>query len=469
VLATSETGTGGESSLLGGDRAAVEALGARIGTTRVPPDPGGVIRRVATQAGGFDALSVVAAEHHLGRAIPRSPTPELIDYAGPAGTIETVRFADLLAGRAPTEVLRDRTVLVGPSAGAVGDLFPTPVSQNEFMPGAEIQANATLTAIEGFQLGEAGSVVVVVLILAAAAVPAVAGTLRDWWAGVALVAVAAAALLVGAQLAFLAGTIVPVTAPGLTLGVAAVGMVGARAAAGALERRHMREVFGRFVGDSVVEQALAQAGDDLRLGGREVDATVLFSDLRGFTGFSESLPPARVIEVLNRYLESMSDAILGHGGTLISYMGDGIMAVFGAPVAQPDHADRAVAAAEEMAGPRLDEFNAWLRETGVDHRFAVGIGVNSGPVLSGNVGSARRLEYTAIGDTTNTAARLEGMTKGTGHAVFVAESTYERLAAPDGLAPVGELPVRGRAAPVRVWTVQPPPMSASPPPSAASP
>jgi adenylate cyclase len=151
----------------------------------------------------------------------------------------------------------------------------------------------------------------------------------------------------------------------------------------------------------------------------------------------------------------MSDAILDHGGTLTSYMGDGIMAVFGAPVAQPDHADRAVAAASEMVGDRLRGFNDWLAEGGVEHRFQMGVGINSGPVLSGNVGSARRLEYTAVGDTTNTASRLEGMTKGTPHTVFVADSTHRRMRSADGLVAVGDLEVRGRDQPIRVWALSP--------------
>jgi adenylate cyclase len=161
-----------------------------------------------------------------------------------------------------------------------------------------------------------------------------------------------------------------------------------------------------------------------------------------------------VVEVINQYLGEMSDAILGHGGTLVSYMGDGIMALFGAPLEQPDHADRAVAAAREMLETRLPRFNAWLRAQGFEHEFRMGIGLNSGHVMSGNVGSERRLEYTAIGDTTNTAARLEGMTKDTPHDLFVADSTRARLhRAPEDLVYVDELPIRGKQSTIRVWTL----------------
>ena len=188
-------------------------------------------------------------------------------------------------------------------------------------------------------------------------------------------------------------------------------------------------MFARFVPDAVVDQVLTRATEegDPRLGGERMDATVLFSDLRGFTSFAEARDPEQVIDVLNRYLTAMSDAILDHDGTLVAYMGDGIMAVFGAPVAPPDHADRR--SPRRAMLERLEQFNAWIRERGLGDGFKMGIGLHSGPVMSGNVGSARRLEYAAIGDTTNTAARLEGMTKGTPYQLFVGEPTRSACAA----------------------------------------
>jgi adenylate cyclase len=135
-------------------------------------------------------------------------------------------------------------------------------------------------------------------------------------------------------------------------------------------------------------------------------------------------------------------------------MGDGIMAVFGAPLQQDDHADRAVEASREML-ERLQGFNGWLREQGLHDGFKMGIGLNSGPVMSGNVGSERRLEYTALGDTTNTAARLEGMTKGTPHQLYVSDTTYQALTRPaEDLIAVGEAEVRGRKAKVQLWSLR---------------
>src|SRR5262249_54478972 len=158
---------------------------------------------------------------------------------------------------------------------------------------------------------------------------------------------------------------------------------------------------------------------------------VLFSDLRGFTSYSETREPAEVVEVLNVYLGEMTDAIMDHGGTLVSYAGDGIMAVFGAPLEQDDHAGRAIAAPRQMPAGRLPAFCRWMQESGHGEGFQMGIGLNSGEVMSGQVGSERRREYTTIGDTTNTASRLEGMTKGTEHSVFIADSTKEARVKPE--------------------------------------
>ncbi len=220
-----------------------------------------------------------------------------------------------------------------------------------------------------------------------------------------------------------------------------------------LEREQVRGVFSRFVPEPIVDEVLAHADEELRLGGERCVTTVLFADLRGFTTFAEHRSPHTVIDVLNRYLTTMSDVILDHGGTLVSYMGDGIMAVFGAPIELVDHADRAVSAAREMATHALARFNDWLREESISPGFRIGIGLNSGPVMAGNVGSKRRLEYAAIGDTTNTAARLEAMTKGGSHMVLVSDSTRAMLTSPvHDLLHVEEKEIRGRQGRVVVWS-----------------
>jgi adenylate cyclase len=322
------------------------------------------------------------------------------------------------------------------------------------MAGPEIWANAVSTLARGVPLKDAaGWVNLLVTILLGVLAPL--GSLRLQPLRALLDSlVAAIAYTVAVQIAFDNGWILSFVYPLLALTVATLGTLAVLYLSETIERERVHDLFARFVPSEVVAQVVARTDDNLRLGAVERDCTVLFSDLRGFTSFSEKQPAQAVIEVVNCYLNEMTEAILGAGGTLVAYMGDGIMALFGAPLEQPDHADRALAAATEMIGLRLQRFNAWLAENGHDHVFVMGVGINSGLVMAGNIGSERRVEYTALGDTTNTASRLEGMTKGSGHMLFVADSTRERLSDPEGaLVLVGELEVRGRVQAVPVWTL----------------
>ena len=157
----------------------------------------------------------------------------------------------------------------------------------------------------------------------------------------------------------------PVAAPLAALVVGTLATLAVDLATGLRARERMRGAFARFVPAQIVDDVIERTGDDYRLTGDRLEATVLFCDLRGFTSLAESLDAERVIEVLDRYLTEMSDAILDQDGTVVSYMGDGIMAVFGAPIADDAHAAKAVAAAREMIGPRLEAFNAWLAAEGV--------------------------------------------------------------------------------------------------------
>jgi adenylate cyclase len=219
-----------------------------------------------------------------------------------------------------------------------------------------------------------------------------------------------------------------------------------------LERERLHDVFARFLPEGVVEEVLSRGGDDPRIGGTRVEATVVFCDLRGFTAFAERTPPDRVIDALNRYLGEMADAVLDAGGTLVGFLGDGMMAVFGAPIPDPGHADRALAAVRVMLTERLPRFNEWAREQGFGDGFRMGVGLNSGTIMSGNVGSERRLEYTAIGDTVNTASRIEQLTKEYPFEALLSEDTQRLLTVPaHDLVFIGDVAIRGRNAPTALW------------------
>ncbi len=219
-----------------------------------------------------------------------------------------------------------------------------------------------------------------------------------------------------------------------------------------LERARVRDVFMRFLPEPIVDEVMTTNGGALSLVGVRRVGSVLFSDIRGFTTFAEAKSPGVVVTVLNRYLTEMSDAVLDNGGTLVAFRGDGIIAVFGAPIESADHADRAVAVARDMVTTRLQRFNDWLRAEGHGEGFRIGVGVASGPFMSGNIGSERRLEYSAIGDTVNTASRIESLTKELSWSVLVDEATWRLVAsAVDDLEFVDEVEIRGRRARIKLW------------------
>jgi adenylate cyclase len=467
VMASTEFNAAGQSAVFGGPPGQKFARTV-VGNGNVINDPDGVVRRMYYEQQGVKPLGVVAYERLTGKKVTRSDLggdTTYVDYAGPGGTIKRVSYSHVCPGcgqdsqgrpvkvpQAPAGYFKGKIAVVGPIAPTLQDIHETPY--DAVMPGAEYQANVLETAREGFPLHESPTWLdIVLIVLLGFVAPLASIRLRVW--GIAVAIAVGIVYTVIVQLAFNGGTVMSYTYPIGALLLASVGSLAVHYVTEAFERERVREVFSRFVPESVVGDVLEES-DGARLGGVGRHATVMFSDLRGFTSFAEQFAPDQVIHILNRYLTAMvDDAIMPHGGTLVDYMGDGIMAVFGAPIEMADHADRALAAARAKLR-ELDRFNQWIRaEYGSEKSFRMGIGLNSGEVMSGNVGSEKRLAYTAIGDTTNTAARLEGMTKDSDHMLFMAESTKNALSAPpDDLTAVGEYEIRGRVEKLSIWSVE---------------
>jgi adenylate cyclase len=454
VLATTVVDDRGRPTVFGGPEV-LRDLRTRAAHAGFETDPGRVVRRMSPELEGLETFPVASVEVAQGTEVDHGSFPERawIDFHG-RSNVSRIPFHRVIRGQAPRASYEDKIVIVGATAPSLQDVHPTSVSGEEFMYGAEIQANAISTLLRDFPLGEApGWTTVALIVLFGTIGPLLAlrfGPVRAALAGLLLVAAYAALV----QVLFNRGTIVSLLYPEASLVLGLVGGLGVGLVVNAFEKERVRDLFSRFVPEQVVDEVLKDVDEDLRLGGERAVVTVLFSDIRGFTSFAETKPPEVVIDVLNRYLTTMTDVILGHGGTIVCFMGDGIMAVFGAPIEHRDHADRALAAARDMTGHALDDFNEWMREEGYGGGFRMGVGLNSGAVMAGNVGSERRLEYTVIGDTTNTASRLEGMTKGTPHMIFMSEATRSMLTheQPD-LVNAGDLVVRGRQLHVTVWSI----------------
>jgi adenylate cyclase len=455
VLSTTEVGKDGSTNIFGGH---IGASGARAANGLIPLDADGVSRRFPHEIQGLKTFAVVAAEGKLGQRVEQSAFPGTdawIDYAGPPGRVPFISFSRVYYGTFDPASVRGKVVVVGATAPTLQDVHPTSTSGGENMSGPEIQANAIDTVLRSFPLKSAPSWLNILAIFVLGMVPALlALRFSAIWTIIGSLLLGGIYAVV-AQLAFNHGRILAFVYPLAALAVSTVGALAVHYLLAAFERQRTRDTFARFVPEEVVNQVLTHTGEGLRLGGARVYGTCMFTDLRGSTQFAESLPPETVVEVINRYLGELTEAILGHGGTLISYLGDGFMAVFGAPIEQEDHADRAVAAAREILGERLPRFNEWLRAEGHGDGFRIGVGLNTGPFMAGNVGSEKRLEYTAMGDTINTASRLEGLTKGSDFYLLMADSTRDALVRPlDDVVPVGEVEVRGREAKLTVWSLE---------------
>jgi adenylate cyclase len=447
VLSATEVDSHGKTNVFGG----YLPPGARAADGVFPVDSDGVMRQMVNFHQGLVTFGPATAAMALGKPLPRGDATHWINFAGPPGTVKTYSYSQVYFNKVPKDAFTGKVVVVGDTDPIDQDIHNT--SAGQVMPGPEVEANAIETALHGFPLNSAPRWLNVLLIVLLGMLPVLMIRVGAVWATIAAIA-AGALYAVVVQFAFNHGVVLVFVYPLLALAVSAVGIIVVFYVLEAFERAMTRDVFARFVPETVVDQVLLRTHGELRLGGEKVFGTVMFTDLRGFTTFSEGREADLVISLLNRYLSSMSDAVLAHGGTLVTYTGDGMMAVFGAPLPQEDHADRGLAAAREMLEVRLPAFNQWLAEQGYDYKFKMGVGLNSGEFMSGNVGSERRLEYTAIGDTINTASRIEGMTKGTPYALYLAGSTKDSFVnPPDDLIYIDEMAVRGRAHTIPIWSL----------------
>jgi len=342
----------------------------------------------------------------------------------------------------PADEFRGKVVVVSADAAGLGDRRVTSLSS--IQPGAEILG----TAIENLKNGRhmryapawwpaaIGLVLLTGLFLAFRR----GVDMRATGAGLA----AASIVLLGASW-MLAGRLVLL--PVLTPLVAAWTFYAWAALSEYLRERRQRQaavsMFSRFVNPHVVAQLLDQGG--IQTARRDV--TLLFSDIRGFTTLSETRSPEEVVDLINRYFSLQVDVIWRHGGTLDKYIGDCIMAIWGAPLDNAAHAKAAVACALDMA----DTLQAFKKELGAEHlEFDVGIGLHSGPAVVGLIGSEKRREYTAIGDTVNLASRIEGLTKDAKRRILVSKDTAELCGDAFEFVSCGTFPVKGRAQPVEL-------------------
>ena len=219
------------------------------------------------------------------------------------------------------------------------------------------------------------------------------------------------------------------------------------------EKRKVAKLFGRYVSRDVYSQLMADP-DQAELGGKRREMTVLFSDIRGFTSVTERGDPEELVRQLNEYFSRMVEIVFRHKGTVDKFVGDMVMALFGAPLDDPDHADHAVQAAVAMVRELADLNRAWAARGMV--QLDIGVGVNSGDMIAGNIGSASIMSYTVIGDNVNLGARLETLNKEYKTRIIISEATRARLTGGFQTRPLGDVVVKGKTTAVKVFEVQVP-------------
>ena len=457
----------------------LQVASARFGFVNLRFDSDGSVRRFAPlmNAGGqvLKSFGVAVAErfrrHELLRVTAdglRAPLHDdrrvpverdgslLINFAAPPDTFPTVSYVRVLNGSTPPAVFKDKIVMVG-AAVESGDAFFTPFHSRllpetrRLMSGVEVHANVTDMILRGQYLTRAGWPWTLGLWLTLGAAAAVLIAWRRPWLALAALVAAIIAQLAGAYACFVM----------LDVWLAAAGpLMSASVVWGVIvfyglvtegrERRFVRSVLDVYVAPAVIEEVIDQR-IDLALGGKRRPLTILFADVRGFTGLSERIPPETVVSILGEYFAAMSEIVLRHRGTLDKFIGDAVMAFWGAPTPDPDDPLLAVRAAIEMqaATRRL----AVSIQERFGEAFAIGIGINTGDAVVGHIGSPQRITYTAVGDPVNLASRVEAMTRQYDADILLTQFTYDRVKYDVDAELLGFLPIRGRQDPVAVYRV----------------
>ncbi|WP_138385756.1 adenylate/guanylate cyclase domain-containing protein [Rhizobium hidalgonense] len=440
--------------------------GAVTGIASIDLSGDGIFRRIPGYEDGFAAMLAKTS----GATHASVPAGQLIQSLGPARSYPTVSYYQALdpENLLPPDYFKNRVVLVGlslqnaPEIDKRGvDAFATPytVHTGKLVSGVEIQATIYDNIRAGLSIAEArlptvAACILISVLLAAATVWRSTGWLT--------IVTSAAALLAFAAVSFAGIRLAHVFVSPLGPTVAYISVVFGQAAFDyAEERRNKRQIiraFAQYISPDLVKR-LSNDPSQLKLGGERRTLSVLFSDVRGFTTIAETLKddPEQLTGLINRLLTPLSDVVMDHGGTIDKYMGDCIMAFWNAPLDDPDHALHAVRASLAMQAA-ISRLNSQLeREAAISgrkpHVLKMGVGINTGECIVGNMGSTRRFDYSCLGDSVNLASRLEGASKNYGVALLLGEETARLVTETYIVVELDRIIVKGRTLPSPVFTV----------------
>jgi len=418
--------------------------GIRTGVVNIFTDTDGISRRIPLELQGRESFTVAAYETYLGRELSAADASLLVNYAGPPGTFTTYSASDVILGRVSSSQFADKLVIVGATAPDLHDDYLVPTSQGNRMPGVEIHANAVRTLLTKQYLRHQSFASLALLIFLFSALVGLALTyLRYLLAGPLLVGLWILHAVI-AIFIFHQGIILNLVYPGMTLIVTSLVCVSYVATREKQHRARVQSLFGKYVSKDIVTHLLENE-DAVKLGGEEREITAMFADIRGFTAMSENMTPHEVINMLNHYFGDMTDIIFKHKGTLDKFIGDCLFAVWGSPLENKDHALHAIEACLEIQKVISDRDHPGVPP------IDLGIGMCSGPAVIGNMGSPQRQEFTALGDTVNTASRMAG--KAEGGQIVITQSTYDLVKDHVRVKKLEPVKVKGKEKPLQIYLV----------------
>lgn len=366
------------------------------------------------------------------------------------GSIEHFPIYKVLNGEIPVEYFKDKIVLIGPYAVGLGDAFYTPLDHSSPMYGVEIHANIIQNLLNSnFKENVPDAIQIVILILLGIICYLIFSKLKPITSFIIGVVFIITYLFIG-KLIFNMGFIIQLFYTTALIIIIYITMLVSNYISEYLDKKRIRDLFGRYVEPKVVNKILDGGKDSVKLGGERRNISVLFVDIRGFTPLSEKCEPEEIVEILNRYLDLTSRSIFNNQGTVDKFIGDATMAIFNAPLDLEDHAFKAVQAAWEMKQGADELQKELLEKYGRSVQF--GIGVNTGDAVVGNIGSKMRMDYTAIGDTVNTSARLESNAKP--GQILMSQATYELVKDRVIVSNLGEIKVKGKEQGINIFQLE---------------
>ncbi|MCR5226888.1 MAG: adenylate/guanylate cyclase domain-containing protein [Eubacterium sp.] len=431
-----------------------------IGFSNVSQDSDGTVRRIipvekysGTDQKMFSSIMYEKYCEYSGVKPNKVPTDKYgrsnINYSGRPGDYEYISMIDMLNGTIDTRAFKDSIVLVGAYAPGMRDSFKAPTSGSQQMYGVEIHANILQSYIQGrFSVNGNRVVYIILVVIIAMLLHFLFRKLKPWQSLILLL------VTIGAEV----GILMAINNSGHTYSIIYLPVILVLSYIYSLAMNYIYEkarkkkvlnAFKKYVAPEIIDE-ISKSGDfQIKLGGENRDIAVLFVDIRGFTTMSEVLEPEQVVEILNEYLSLTTKSIFDNSGTLDKFVGDATMAVFNSPFDLPDYEFKAVCAAMDIVNGGKALEKTLMEKYGRTVGF--GVGVNVGPAVVGNIGCEFRMDFTAIGDTVNTAARLEANAKK--GQVLISDALYERVKDRVEVAEIGEIPLKGKSKGVFVYEV----------------